>query len=89
MICRFILGIFTVVYVVALAVFVTGTFGWFGQERDPLSGVFLLPLGVPWVFAVNLAPEYGKPWLSALAPVLNLYLLNMVCRRKRQSQTNS
>ena len=41
-----------------------GTFGLFGTERDPLAGVFLLPLGLPWVLAIDLFPEPLWPWLT-------------------------
>ena len=85
MICKAITVIFALLYVTAVFLFLTGTFGWFGQERDPLSGVFLLPLGVPWVFAVDAAPEHARPWLAAAAPALNLLVLVMICRRKRLS----
>lgn len=47
-ICRVATVIFIVLYVLALAILAIGTFGLFGQERDPLSGVFLMPLGLPW-----------------------------------------
>jgi hypothetical protein len=33
----------------ALALFVIGTFGLFGQKRDPSTGFFLMPLGLPLV----------------------------------------
>lgn len=39
--------VFVVLYLLALALLAIGTFGWFGQEQDPLSGVFLLPFGLP------------------------------------------
>ena len=34
-----------------------GTFGLFGQEKDPLSAVFLIPLGLPWFIWVDGFPE--------------------------------
>jgi len=34
-----------------------GTFGLFGQEKDPLSAVFLIPLGLPWFIWVVGFPE--------------------------------
>ncbi len=46
--CRIVVLAFVVLYVSALALLAIGTFGWFGQERDPLSGVGLIPLGLPW-----------------------------------------
>lgn len=40
--------IFAVLYCIALMLFAIGVFGWFGQDKDPLSATFLLPLGLPW-----------------------------------------
>ena len=45
---KYAFGFFCLLYLLALMLFLVGTFGWFGQERDPLSGIFLLPLGLPW-----------------------------------------
>ena len=62
-----------------------GTFGLFSQETDPLSGVFLIPLGIPWAFLVDLTPEALWPWLAALAPAINLSLIALLCRRLNKS----
>jgi hypothetical protein len=78
--CRLVAWIFAFLYVVAVAVLVIGTFGLFGNERDPLSGVFLVPLGLPWNLLVDLAPETAWPLLAALAPAMNLALIWMLCR---------
>ena len=69
-----------VICLVALALLLIGTFGLFGQEQDPLSGVFLIPLGVPWVFWLEGFPETLRPWLAALTPLLNLAILTLLCR---------
>ncbi|WP_082181786.1 hypothetical protein [Aestuariivita boseongensis] len=58
-----------------------GTYGLFGQEQDPLSGVFLLPLGLPWVLLLDGLPEPLLPWSAILAPLLNLAILILLCRR--------
>ena len=68
-------------WLVALAIFVVGTFGWFGQERDPLSGVFLLPLGLPWNQMIRGTPDAIRPWLACAAPLLNIAILAWLCRR--------
>ena len=83
-ICNWVVRIAWVLYLVALALLLIGTFGLFGQERDPLSGVFLLPLGLPWNLLVDLAPEPAWPWLAAAAPLLNLVILMAVCRGLRR-----
>lgn len=62
-------------YAAALFVWAVGTFGWFGQERDPLSGVFLVPLGLPWTMLADGAPDAALPWIGALAPLVNIAIL--------------
>ncbi len=84
MLCKVGVVAFAALYVSAVIVFLTGTFGWFGQDTDPLSGVFLLPLGLPWVFGVEAAPETLRPWLAVMAPLLNLAILILVCRWARR-----
>ncbi|MBS8228712.1 hypothetical protein [Vannielia litorea] len=69
------LWVFAVLYVAALALFLIGTYGWFGQEQDPLAGVFLLPLGLPWNLMTGALPEAPRLWAALLAPVLNIVLL--------------
>ena len=81
--CRWLLRAFAGFYLLALAVFLVGTFGLFGNERDPLSGVFLLPLGWPWIWCIDWAPVRIRPWLAATAPALNLAILYFACRLYR------
>ncbi len=71
---------FAALYVCALGLLAIGTFGLFGGERDPLAGVFLLPLGLPWNRFIDNTPETLRPWLAAAAPLLNLLILWMACR---------
>lgn len=77
---RYLLWIFGLAYFAALVLFLVGTFGLFGSERGPLAGVFPVPLGVPWIWLIDLAPERLWPWLGAAAPGLNLLILAGVCR---------
>ena len=88
-VCSWIVRIVVMLYALALALLLIGTFGLFGQERDPLSGVFLLPLGVPWVWLVDLAPEPTWPWLAALAPVPNILILAGICRLLKRRRPNA
>lgn len=78
--CRWIVRIFAGLYLLALALLLIGTFGLFGQERDPLSGVFLIPLGLPWNLLLDGLPDSLLPWLAALAPLVNVVLLVVLCR---------
>ena len=78
-ICKVFFFVFTIAYLLSLMVWLTGTFGWFGQEKDPLSAVFLVPLGLPWNRLVDLLPEVMWPWAAAAAPGVNMIVLAMIC----------
>lgn len=77
-------AIFAVLYAGALAVLLIGTFGLFGAGTDPLSGIYLMPLGLPWNLLVDAFPEPLWPWLAAAAPGVNLLLLLALCRSVRR-----
>ena len=72
--------IFTLLYTLALIQLAIGTFGLFGQEQDPLSGVFLIPLGMPWVWLGDKAGLTG-PALAILAPAINAAILYWLWKR--------
>jgi hypothetical protein len=88
-ISRWTLGVFAVVYGAALAIYAVGTFGLLGNERDPLAGVLLIPLGLPWNRFVEPLPEASWPWLAVLAPALNLAILSAIFRLRRSRQHRS
>jgi hypothetical protein len=73
-------GVFLIAYVIALALLAISTFGLFGQERDPLGGVFLMPLGLPWNL---IGDRIGiTSWLfAAAAPLINLGILYWLWKR--------
>jgi hypothetical protein len=77
--CSIFFYAFLVLYLLALGLLLVGTFGWFGAEPDPLSGVFLIPLGLPWNRFLGGAPEALLPWLAAAAPLANLLLIRGFC----------
>jgi hypothetical protein len=85
--CRMALVIFAMLYLAALALFVIGTFGLFGSPQGPLAGIFLVPLGLPWILMIEAVPEAALPWLGALAPLLNLALIAALCRWLRRPRT--
>ncbi|WP_135506433.1 hypothetical protein [Roseovarius aestuariivivens] len=80
-VCSFAIWILILLYVGAVFIFLVGTFGWFGEERDPLSGVFLLPLGLPWNLLFGALDDSLRPWLSAAAPIVNIVILKAICNR--------
>jgi hypothetical protein len=86
-ICRTVAATVAVLYAVALGLFAIGAWGLFGQPRDPLAAVFLLPLGLPWNRMLDPFPAAWVPWLVAAAPIVNLAILATLCRviRKRQA----
>lgn len=78
------LAVLWVLYLLALAIFLIGTFGLFGKTADPLSGVFLIPLGLPWNRLIDWFPEPVWPWLAAGAPLINIGLVWILCRWGRR-----
>lgn len=81
--CRFVIVVFALLWLVAAALLAIGTFGWFGQTPDPLSGVFLVPLGLPWTILGDRLGHAG-PALGLLAPGVNLLILVALCRALRR-----
>jgi hypothetical protein len=79
-VCTWAIRLFAVLWLVAIAIGLIGTFGWFGQERDPLSWVFIVPLGVPWTSMLANVSDTASLWLAVLAPLLNLAILSGLCR---------
>ena len=72
--------VFVVLYGIALLLMATGTLGWFGQEKDPLSGIFLMPLGLPWNILADRLGLSG-PILAMLAPAINAAILYWLWKR--------
>ncbi|MGA9252113.1 MAG: hypothetical protein WBV78_20535 [Roseobacter sp.] len=78
--CKWIVRVFAGLYLLALVILGIGVFGLFGQDKDPLSAVYLMPLGLPWVLWADGAPDMMLPWIAALAPALNLVILIALCK---------
>ena len=72
---------FVGLYAIALLLLAIGTFGWFGQEQDPLSGIFLMPLGLPWNILGDRIGLSGA-WVAILAPALNAGVLYWLWKRR-------
>lgn len=71
---KWLLSIYVVLYLAALALLIVGTFGLFGQAEDPLAGVFLVPLGLPWNILLDRMGLAG-PLAGVLAPLLNIAIV--------------
>jgi hypothetical protein len=76
---------FGLLWLMALALFIVGTFGLFGSPSGRLAGVFLIPLGLPWGLALAGLPEQLLPWAGALAPGINLAILIWLARRANRT----
>ena len=61
--CRTVLVILTVLYLIALTLFVVGTFGLVGSPQGPLAGLYLIPLGLPWNLMLDGVSESSRPRL--------------------------
>ncbi|MBW6419688.1 hypothetical protein [Celeribacter sp. PS-C1] len=72
--------LFAATYLFALAILVIGTLGLFGQEKDPLSGIFVVMLGAPWNRLADLFPPNVMPLVAALTPLVNLGILVSLAR---------
>lgn len=73
---------FVAAYAAALLLLAIGTFGWLGQERDPLAAIFLLPLGLPWNLLADRAGISG-PVAVIVAPLINIAIGYALWRRFR------
>ena len=72
--------LFVTLYAIALFLLMIGTFGWFGQAQDPLAGVFLMPLGLPWnVLGDRIG--LGGPLLGIFSPAVNAAILYWLWKR--------
>lgn len=78
---KWVFVVFLCLYLAALALLGIGTYGWFGQERDPLSAVFLLPLGLPWNLIADRAGA-GGAMTAILAPLVNAAILLWLWKRR-------
>lgn len=80
--CKWVVRVFWVIYILALFILAVGTFGLFGQPKDSLAGIFVIPLGLPWNLLLAWLPEPVKPWLAAGAPLVNIALISWFCRKR-------
>jgi hypothetical protein len=83
---KWLFRIFLVLYALAFFAYICGTYGLFGVEPGPLAGIFLVPLGMPWLLLLDLAPEPAWPYLSAAAPAVNLLILGLLQRRTKEGE---
>lgn len=82
-ICRIVIAIFAVLYLLSLLALAVGTWGWFGVEPDPLAGVYLVLLGMPWNGILDRFGPSARVPLAIVAPAINLLILVAICRLRR------
>ncbi|WP_380052472.1 hypothetical protein ACFE33_08930 [Falsihalocynthiibacter sp. SS001] len=68
-------------YVAALILLAIGMFGLLGQEKDPLSAVFLIPLGLPWNMFMEGAPDSVLIGVGLFSPLINIAIIGWLARR--------
>lgn len=74
------LKLFLVFYILALIVWIVGALGLFGFDPNPLSGILLVLLGLPWVHMVDFAPKRILPIASAISPIINLGIIFLLSK---------
>jgi len=77
---KWVFWIFVALYGFSVLLLLIGTLGWFGQEKDPLSAVFLLPMGLPWNIIADRLGIAGVASLVA-APAINAGILYWLWKR--------
>ncbi len=89
-ICPILVWTYAVACVLSLLLVPASLYGWFGLERDPLSGVFAALLGMPWVLLLSLVVDPEGPVTGflfiAVCLTLNLLILRAICRYFRASR---
>jgi len=84
-VCRIAVALFARAWLGAGVVFALGTTGLFGVARDPLSGVYLVLLGLPWTaIAAPLPLGPLGPVIGVAAPGVNLAILVALCRLRHR-----
>jgi len=77
---------FALLYLAALFMLAIGALGWFGRGPAPLSGVYLIVLGLPWTLAAAWFPDRVQPAIAALAPCVSLIILWILSHWPRRKQ---
>ena len=90
--CNAIKWSFAAAYAFALCLLAVGTWGR-PCGRDPLSGIFLIPLGMPWTLFIGSVGKFDPfgpaAVLAMLAPAINLAILFSICSTLRRRHSLS
>ncbi|MEM9426761.1 MAG: hypothetical protein AAGA06_08660 [Pseudomonadota bacterium] len=86
--CTAVRAIALLLYIAVAIAAVVGTRGLFGFEENTDAVVLLIYMGLPWSLALAALPEDGlETALQAFviaAPIINLWLISRICRRRRR-----
>lgn len=74
---KWVISGFAGLHAVALFLLAIGTFG---QERDPLSGILPVPLGLPWNLILDRLGTGGAA-IAIAAPAVNATILYRLWKR--------
>lgn len=91
---RWVIATYALICLVAIALLLAGTFGWFGVERDPLSGTFAIMLALPW--SAILGDFGGGPAFGLIIVVAGMFInlgiiagLRLILRRAWQQNSST
>ena len=93
--CNAIKWSFAAAYALALFLLAVDTWGWLGADRDPLSCIFLIPLGMPWTLFIGSVGKFdpfggvSPAVLAMLAPAIYLAILFSICSTLRRRHSLS
>jgi hypothetical protein len=79
--CRLVGWLFLAAYAAAAGLGAIGYFGLLGAQKDALSVVYLMLLGMPWIRLADAVPEPLALAALALAPLVNWLILRAICAR--------
>jgi hypothetical protein len=78
------LRLLIILYLAALVLVVVDIQGWFGPNTGPIARAFMTRLGFPWNRMFHDVPAQLLPWLRVGAPIVNIFLLNMLSAQIRR-----
>lgn len=82
--CKFVIGLLFFFYLIALGIFAVLKWGLFGVTTDPLAGLFLAPMGLPWNVLVDVESLNLRILIGVLSPMINLAIVYLLCRAFRR-----
>lgn len=80
LICKWFTAALLIIYILALAIGLISSFGWFGQDRDPLAWVFVIILRLPLVTWIGGSADPMRLGLAASTPLLNPATVRLIYR---------